>query len=303
MELTITQVLDDLRTADEIVRRFERRYWLTSADFYSLYDQGLLDDGGRTEDYALWAGFHLINLDRAAALSSLSGQRVRQLRGQTLALDPREPVLRVTNTTGFLARPEYETVIGALPKAFSAITKSTLRVRNTGAPTAIVDGELHFAAGLRLRVIEAIDFKASRIQAYAYTLWRGEAKLGWFDSTPLNLEPHLAENFPHHYHDLSGAEEQRASAPALSFTRPNLPAVIAFTLQIDQPPASVAPAPVSPMSAPARHPKTAPLVPAPDTNGRDHLPSDQPHDAVIVEADAPHPLTSGTGPLPPPTHN
>ena len=195
----------------------------------------------------------------------------------------------MTNTTGFLARPEYETVIGALPKAFSAITKSTLRVRNTGAPTAIVDGELHFAGGLRLRVIEAIDFKTSRLQAYAYTLWRGETKLGWFDSTPLNLEPHLAENFPHHYHDLSGAVEQRASAPALSFTRPNLPAVIGFTLQIDQPPASVAPAapaPVSPVSAPARHPKTAPLVPTPDTNGRDHLPSD----AVIVEADAPQPL-------------
>lgn len=291
MELTLTQVLDDLRTADEIVRRFERRYWLSSADFYALYQQGLLDDGGRTEDYALWAGFHLINLDREAALSALSSQRVRQLRGQTLALDPREPVLRAPNSTGFLARAEYESVIAALPKAFTAILKSTLRVRNSGAPTAIVDGELHFAAGLRLRVIEAIDFKASRIQAYAYTVWRGDDKLGWFDSTPLSQEPHLAENFPHHYHDLSGPIEERASAPALSFTAPNLPAVIKFCLQLDQPVRAPVAAPAAALAgAPARIPATAPLIPVPDTNGHHHLPSDD----VLVEMDAPPTLPPDT---------
>lgn len=68
-EITLTQSLDDLRTADEITRRFERRYWLSSTDFYELYRQGLLDDGERTEDYALWAGFHLINQGRQAALN------------------------------------------------------------------------------------------------------------------------------------------------------------------------------------------------------------------------------------------
>ncbi len=311
MDLTITQVLDDLRTADEIVRRFERRYWLSSADFFTLYQQGLLDDGGRTEDYALWAGFHLINVDREAALGTLSTQRVRQLRGQTLALDPREPVLKAGPGAGFLNRAEYETVIGALPKAFPAITKTTLRMRNSGAPTAIVDGELFFPSGLRLRIIEAIDYKAGRIQAYAYTLWRGENKLGWFDSTPLTGEPHLAENFPHHYHDLSTGDEQRASAPALSFTHPNLPAVINFCLLLDQPPVSpvsrVATGPLPPMVV---APPQAP--PSKSTTGALHLPvaaqsngNGHGHDHaldqdVIVEQDAPQPLAPDPTPQPPP---
>lgn len=67
-DITITEILDDLRAADETTRRFERRYWLSSADFYELYQQGLLDDGEHTEDFAMWAGFYRIKLDREAAL-------------------------------------------------------------------------------------------------------------------------------------------------------------------------------------------------------------------------------------------
>lgn len=66
--VTITEIIDDLRAADEITRRFERRYWLSSADFYELYTQGLLDNGEHTEDFALWAGFYEIKLDREQAL-------------------------------------------------------------------------------------------------------------------------------------------------------------------------------------------------------------------------------------------
>ena len=51
--VTITEIVDDLRAADEITHRYERRYWLASADFYELYSQGLLDDGEHTEDFAL----------------------------------------------------------------------------------------------------------------------------------------------------------------------------------------------------------------------------------------------------------
>ncbi len=62
--ITITDILDDLRAADEITRRYERRYWLSSADFYELYSQGMLDDGERTEDFSVWAGYYEIKLDR-----------------------------------------------------------------------------------------------------------------------------------------------------------------------------------------------------------------------------------------------
>jgi hypothetical protein len=70
-EVTITQILDDLRAADEITRRFERRYWLDSADFYDLYMQGRLDDGEHIEDFAMWAGFYEVKRDRETALKQL----------------------------------------------------------------------------------------------------------------------------------------------------------------------------------------------------------------------------------------
>jgi hypothetical protein len=98
---SLTEILDDLRAADEITRRFERRYWLSSADFFELYSQGLLDDGEHVEDFALWAGFYEIKLDREQALRTLSQKRVQQLRaraqGNFIEIDPREPVLDTTS--------------------------------------------------------------------------------------------------------------------------------------------------------------------------------------------------------------
>ena len=94
-KMTITEILDDLRAADEITRRFERRYWLSSADFYELYMQGLLDDGEHLADFTKWAGFYEIKLDRETKLQKLSQERTRQLRkkkhGEFIQIDPREP--------------------------------------------------------------------------------------------------------------------------------------------------------------------------------------------------------------------
>jgi hypothetical protein len=97
--ITMTEILDDLRAADEITRRFERRYWLSSADFYELYSQGLLDDGEHTDDFALWAAFYEIKLDREKDLQQLSQERMRQLREQAksgaLQIAPQEPTIEV----------------------------------------------------------------------------------------------------------------------------------------------------------------------------------------------------------------
>ena len=96
-DVTITEILDDLRAADETTRRFERRYWLSSADFYELYQQGLLDDGEHMEDFAMWAGFYRIKLDREAALQAISHDRMQQLKlkakDRLITIDPSEPVL------------------------------------------------------------------------------------------------------------------------------------------------------------------------------------------------------------------
>ena len=99
MEVTITEILDDLRAADEITRRFERRYWLSSADFYDLHQQGRLDDGEHLEDFAEWSAFYQIKLDREAALKALSQERIRQLTtaalSEPISIDSHEPALEL----------------------------------------------------------------------------------------------------------------------------------------------------------------------------------------------------------------
>lgn len=96
--VTITEVLDDLRVADEQTRRFERRYWLSSRDFYELYSQGLLDNGEHTEDFAIWAAFHEVKKDREEALQTISEARMQKLRAEadkdtSIQIDPQEPKL------------------------------------------------------------------------------------------------------------------------------------------------------------------------------------------------------------------
>ena len=60
------QGLDDLEGANKMMHHFEQRYRISSPDFYELYQQGLLGDGEHMEDFALWAGFYQIKLDRMA---------------------------------------------------------------------------------------------------------------------------------------------------------------------------------------------------------------------------------------------
>lgn len=97
--ITLSDILDDLRAADQALRKFEQRYWLSSDVFYDLYSQGLLDDGSHAEDFSEWAGHYKLKLKREAALEQLSRQRVEALRhqagGETIKLAPQEPVLEL----------------------------------------------------------------------------------------------------------------------------------------------------------------------------------------------------------------
>lgn len=97
LRITITEIIDDLRAAEEVTRRFERRYWLSSADFYDLYQKGVLDDGENLEDYTTWAGFYQIKIDREVALAQLSQERAAKLRSSMhdgiVTILPPEPSL------------------------------------------------------------------------------------------------------------------------------------------------------------------------------------------------------------------
>lgn len=97
--ITLGDILDDLRVADQNLRRFEHRYWLGSAAFYDLYSKGLLDDGSHSEDFSEWAGHYKLKQKREMALEQLSRRRIEQLQqqfhGEVMELAPQEPVLEL----------------------------------------------------------------------------------------------------------------------------------------------------------------------------------------------------------------
>ncbi len=71
MTIPLSNVLEDLRIAEQALHKFEQRYWLSSEVFYELYSQGVLDDGSHIEEFAEWAGHYQLKLAREAVLSEI----------------------------------------------------------------------------------------------------------------------------------------------------------------------------------------------------------------------------------------
>jgi hypothetical protein len=94
--LSLSDILAELRVAEEGLHKFEHRYWISSEQFYQLYSQGLLDDGEHIEDFAEWAGHYKLKERRQAALEAISRKRLaalhRQAGERSLRLTPAEPV-------------------------------------------------------------------------------------------------------------------------------------------------------------------------------------------------------------------
>jgi hypothetical protein len=96
--LSLSNILDDLRAAEEGLHKFEQRYWISSAQFYDLYSQGLLDDGENADDFSEWAGHYRLREKRQAALEQLSQQRMKTLQksgSKAIHLHPAELTLRL----------------------------------------------------------------------------------------------------------------------------------------------------------------------------------------------------------------
>ena len=98
--ITLSDILDDLRAADQILRKFEQRYWISSDVFYELYSQGRLDDGENLEDFSEWAGFYKIKQHREELLRQFSRQRIAELdmadEDDLVNIVPQEPLIQVT---------------------------------------------------------------------------------------------------------------------------------------------------------------------------------------------------------------
>jgi hypothetical protein len=89
----LQNIIQDLHALEERIRAYERKYGITTRDFYELYKSGLLDDEGfeKSLEYTRWASAYEMKLEREAAFEQLSQARVARLRqtsGQPIQLVP-----------------------------------------------------------------------------------------------------------------------------------------------------------------------------------------------------------------------
>lgn len=95
-DITIGEILDDISVSDEILRKYERRYWITSEQFYKLYNHGLLDNGEHSEDFSEWAGFYKLKLRRESLFKKLGQQRLKNIKEKGIVqLEPQEPAIEI----------------------------------------------------------------------------------------------------------------------------------------------------------------------------------------------------------------
>jgi len=124
---------------------------------------------------------------------------------------------------------DYEVFIYTLRERVPTIRQSTITLVRSGAALGRVSGELHFDCGFRLVVRERLllDRRPVLIDGYGYEAWHGEERLFWYDPQPHPNVPALKASFPHHKHIPPDIKHHRVPAPQMSFTHPNLPALIA----------------------------------------------------------------------------
>lgn len=108
----------------------------------------------------------------------------------------------------------------------STVERSTVAVWSDSPYTGVAEGEVVFSSGIRLRMREELDFAAGLITSYGYEVYRGEERLFWYDDFPHPHDPALASTFPHHKHVPPDIRRNRIPAPKMSFTQPNLPALM-----------------------------------------------------------------------------
>ena len=121
----------------------------------------------------------------------------------------------------------YSEAVYALLDTSPAVRGHTVRVYARGRLVGVLEGRVDFDQGIVLRVYERLDFARQRIVAYSYEVWQGHQQLCWYDPTPHPSDSSLASTHPHHKHVPPDIKHHRIPAHELSFTRPNLPFLIA----------------------------------------------------------------------------
>ena len=110
--------------------------------------------------------------------------------------------------------------------ARASVKLSTVSVWSDSPYTGVAEGEVFFTNGTKLRIREELDFDAGLITAYGYEVYKHDERLYWYDDFPHPNDPHLASTFPHHKHMPPNIKNNRVIASKISFSQPNLPALI-----------------------------------------------------------------------------
>jgi hypothetical protein len=121
---------------------------------------------------------------------------------------------------------EYSRLIAEIPDTYPSVQLSTLSLWPIDSGRVVLKGEIRFAGGVRLHVLEVLNLRKGQILEYSYEVYRGEEKLYWYDPWPHLDDPAIANTFPHHKHVPPDIKHNRLPAPGLSFTEPNLPFLI-----------------------------------------------------------------------------
>lgn len=131
---------------------------------------------------------------------------------------------------------DYALFLYTLTERFPAVRRSMVTFVRRGASLARVAGELYFDKEIRLVIRERLvyDRLPAVIDSYGYEVWRGNEKLYWYDSQPHPGEPLLQSTHPHHKHIPPDLKHNRTPAPEMSFTQPNIPALIQEITEIGQ---------------------------------------------------------------------
>lgn len=106
------------------------------------------------------------------------------------------------------------------------VQHSTVAVWSASPYTGVVEGEVFFFQGFRLRLREEVDFDAQMISSYGYEVYRDEERLYWYDDFPHPQDETLVSTLPHHKHIPPDIKRHRIPAPEMSFTNPNFPFLI-----------------------------------------------------------------------------
>lgn len=128
---------------------------------------------------------------------------------------------------------EYETLIYGLPDKFPEIETSTLHIYSTSASTGTLEGVVFLKNGIRIQVVEVLDFGSGIIRKYSYTIYRGETKIRWYDPQPHPENEELASTFPHHFHEEPSIKQNRKPAEGISFNAPNLPRLVEACIRLN----------------------------------------------------------------------